>query len=102
MQVAIVEKRLASKKITLQFSPESLVYLAEKGYNPQYGARPLKRLIQSKVLTPIATMMVAEGLLEGGVIKVGVKNGEFTFDVKKKALRKRMIAKKGRKTAAAA
>ena len=85
MQVAIVQKRLADKNIKLTFTPTALTYLAQKGYNPQYGARPLKRLIQSKVLTPVATMMVSEGMMEGGTVKVSVKGDEFTFDVKKKA-----------------
>lgn len=104
MQVAIVEKRLAAKNIKLQFSPAALTYLAEKGYNPQYGARPLKRLIQSKVLTPIAGMMVSEGMMEGGVVKVDVKSEEFVFDVKKQKdlqrTRKKPSAR--RKTAATA
>ncbi|MAZ67639.1 type VI secretion system ATPase TssH [bacterium] len=107
MQVEIVEKRLAEKKIKLQFTPAALTYLAKKGYNPQYGARPLKRLIQSKVLTPVATMMVSEGMMEGGVVKIGVKGEEFTFDVKrknaaKKRGRKRVTTRGRRKAVAAA
>ena len=84
MQVKIVEKRLKEKNIALSFSPTALAFLAKKGYNPQYGARPLNRLIQSKVLTPLASMMVSEGMLEGGIVKVGVKKDELTFDVKRK------------------
>jgi len=103
MQVAIVEKRLADKNIKLQFSPAALTYLAKEGYNPRYGARPLKRLIQSKVLTPIASMMVSEGMMGGGVVKVGVKGNKFTFDVKKKATAKKVARKRatalGRKKA---
>jgi ATP-dependent Clp protease ATP-binding subunit ClpC len=95
MQVAIVEKRLADKKITLQFTPAALTFLAKKGYNPQYGARPLKRLIQSKVLTPIATMMVSEGMMGGGTVKVNVRGDEFTFEVRKR----NTVTKAGRKTA---
>ena len=84
MQVTIVEKRLAEKNIKLQFSQTAIEYLSTKGYNPRYGARPLKRLIQNEILTPIATTMVNEGMLDGGTIKVDVKNEKFTFDVKKK------------------
>ena len=101
-QVAIVEKRLAEKNIKLQLSPAVYTYLAEKGYNPQYGARPLKRLIQSKVLTPIASMMVSEGMMEGGSVKVGVKDDDFTFSATKKQARKRRTpAPHKRKVAAA-
>ncbi len=103
MQVAIVEKRLAAKKITLQFSPAALTHLAQKGYNPQYGARPLKRLIQSKVLTPVAALMVSQGNDEGGVVKVDVVNDMFTFDVKKKnaAQKKRRAPRATKKKTAA-
>jgi ATP-dependent Clp protease ATP-binding subunit ClpA len=58
-------------------------YLAKEGYNPQYGARPLKRLIQSKILTPIAGLMISRGLSKGGTITVDMKGGEFAFSVKK-------------------
>lgn len=83
MQIEIVEKRLREKEITLTIEPAVYEYLSKEGYNPQYGARPLKRLIQSKILTPLASMMVSHGVLAGGSVNVGIKNGEFTFDVKK-------------------
>jgi len=90
MQIAIVGKRLEEKHISLSLSEAALQHLAKEGYNPQYGARPLKRLIQSKILTPIANMMVARGVLEGGSVSVDYKTdagadgkGEFTFDIRK-------------------
>jgi ATP-dependent Clp protease ATP-binding subunit ClpC len=94
MQVEIVSKRLEEKSITLTLSSAALEHLAKEGYNPQYGARPLKRLIQTKVMTPIANMMVARGVLEGGSVAVdysakggsasgGKDEGGFTFDVRK-------------------
>jgi ATP-dependent Clp protease ATP-binding subunit ClpB len=83
MQVGLVEKRLEEKEISLTLSDPALEYLAKEGYNPQYGARPLKRLIQTKILTPIANMMVARGVMEGGSVQVDVKDGEFAFDVRK-------------------
>ncbi|MBL4644820.1 MAG: AAA family ATPase [Candidatus Pacebacteria bacterium] len=95
MQVTIVEKRLAEKNIKLQFSQTAIEYLSTKGYNPRYGARPLKRLIQNEILTPIATTMVNEGMLDGGTIKVDVKNEKFTFDVKKKVSIKKVVRKRG-------
>lgn len=83
MQVEIVAKRLAEKRIELTLSDDAINYLAKEGYNPQYGARPLKRLIQSKIMTHIANVMVARGVLEGGSVSVDYKNAEFTFDVRK-------------------
>jgi ATP-dependent Clp protease ATP-binding subunit ClpA len=76
-------KRLEEKEIRLEVSSAVLEYLAKEGYNPQYGARPLKRLIQEKILTPVATFMISQGVGKGGSISVGMKGGEFTFDVKK-------------------
>ncbi len=89
MQVDIVRERLRNKEIQLSVSEEVLAFLAEQGYDPKFGARPLKRLIQSKILTPVASMMVSEGMLQGGTVSVGMKNGEFAFVVKHKRVRKR-------------
>jgi ATP-dependent Clp protease ATP-binding subunit ClpB len=83
MQVEIVAKRLEDKHISLSVTDAALDYLGKEGYSSQYGARPLKRLIQTKILTAIANMMVSRGVMEGGHVKVDVKNGEFTFDVRK-------------------
>ena len=69
--------------------PLSLHYLAEKGYNPQYGARPLKRLIQNEVLTPIATEMISGEMMSGGSVAIDYVNEKLTFVVKKKGTRKR-------------
>jgi len=83
IQIDLVIERLKSKEIDLIVAPSVLSYLAKEGYNPRYGARPLKRLIQDKILTKAASLMVSRGVLSGGSIAVGVKNGEFTFDVVK-------------------
>ncbi len=83
IQVNIVKERLAQKEIKLSLSEAVVSHLSAEGYNPQYGARPLKRLIQSKILTPIASLMVSKGISKGGSIHVDIKSGEFTFIVKK-------------------
>ncbi|KND51811.1 MAG: ATP-dependent Clp protease ATP-binding subunit ClpB [Parcubacteria bacterium C7867-001] len=88
-QVADVVKRLADKRIVLTLTDEVKLWLADKGYNPQYGARPLKRAIQDKILTPIATLMVGQGVMEGGAVNVSIKAGEPHFDVKKSVSRVR-------------
>jgi ATP-dependent Clp protease ATP-binding subunit ClpB len=91
-QVKEVVARLLGKSITLSLSPEVKAWLADKGYNPQYGARPLKRVIQDKILTPIASLMVGQGIMEGGSVNVVLKNGEPSFEVRKTA--RRVSAKK--------
>jgi len=90
-QTEEVVKRLASKRINLILLPEVRAWLAEKGYNPQYGARPLRRTIQDKILTPLASMMVAEGVGEGALVTVSIKNDEPYFDTKKRAPRKSQV-----------
>lgn len=83
IQIDEVKKRLAEKDITLEISGDVLTYLAKEGYNPHYGARPLKRLIQTKILNPIASLMISKGVMRGGHISIGIKDKEFIFDVKK-------------------
>src|SRR3989338_4265210 len=83
IQIEDVEKRLAKKEIELSVTDEVLDYLAKEGYDPKFGARPLKRVIQSKILTPVANMMVGEGMLQRGSVKVSMKKGELVFDVKR-------------------
>ncbi|MEK7602145.1 MAG: AAA family ATPase [Patescibacteria group bacterium] len=90
-QVKDVVKRLSGKRINLSISPEVRAWLADKGYNPQYGARPLKRAIQDKILTPIASLMVGKGIMEGGTVEVVMKNGEPHFEVKKSATRAKKV-----------
>jgi ATP-dependent Clp protease ATP-binding subunit ClpA len=84
IQIDSVVERLRSKDVNLVVSADVMSYLAKEGYNPHYGARPLKRLIQNKILTPVASLMISQGVTKGGTVNVGIKNGEFTFDVKKK------------------
>ena len=86
IQIGIVQERLLQKEINLKVSPEIAAYLSREGYNPQYGARPLKRLIQNKILTPVANLIVTKGIMKGGAVSVSVKKGtkdEFDFAVRK-------------------
>jgi ATP-dependent Clp protease ATP-binding subunit ClpA len=87
IEVGKVRDRLVEKEIAMNISEGVMEYLAKEGYNPQYGARPLKRLIQNKILNPIASLMITEGVMRGGTIDVGAKANsnpiELTFDVKK-------------------
>ncbi len=83
IQVDLIKERLLQKEIKLTLSQTVLDHMSKEGYNPQYGARPLKRLIQSKILTPIASLMVSKGISKGGSIHVDMKGSEYTFNVKK-------------------
>lgn len=83
IQVDLVKERLRDKEIELSVSEAVFDHLAKEGYNPQYGARPLKRMIQEKILNPVATMMISNKVLSGGTISVDMQNGQFNFEVVK-------------------
>ena len=83
IQIAQVRERLTVKEITLEITNDAMDYISNEGYNPQYGARPLKRLIQNKILNPIASLIISQGIVKGGTVTIGLKNNELTFEVKK-------------------
>ncbi|MEK7646740.1 MAG: AAA family ATPase [Patescibacteria group bacterium] len=89
IQVSHVVKRLTEKGIDLVFSPQVFDYFAREGYNPQYGARPLKRLIQNKILTPVANLLISQEVSRGSTIQVSLKKDargveDFSFEIKKR------------------
>lgn len=84
IQLEVVEKRLLDKGIVLKVNDEVYEYLAKEGYNPEYGARPLKRLIQSRILNSIAELIIGRKVDGGGVVEVVMKNGLPTVELKKK------------------
>jgi ATP-dependent Clp protease ATP-binding subunit ClpB len=83
IQIELVKKRLAEKEIELVVGDSVVELLAKEGYNPQYGARPLKRMIQDKILNPVASMMISNKVLSGGTIMVDLVKGQFNFEVTK-------------------
>jgi len=97
MQIDIVKRRLQNKNIKLSVSKKVLDYLSKEGYTPQYGARPLKRLIQKKILTTVASLMISAGVMDGGEVAVDMKKGEIDFKVKKQG--KKVIRKKKKPSA---
>jgi ATP-dependent Clp protease ATP-binding subunit ClpB len=88
IRVAVVQERLALKGITLEISDEALAYLAKEGYNPHYGARPLNRIIQSKILNQVAAFIISNNTNKGDTVLVGIKNGELIIETKKNKTRK--------------
>lgn len=68
-----VRARLADKEIKLEITEEAMEFLAKEGYNPHYGARPLKRLIQNRILTPMASLIINSDVVRGGTVQVGFK-----------------------------
>ncbi len=76
IQLARLRQRLEERRITLTLTPDALNMLAERGYDHVYGARPLKRLVQQELETPIARLLVKGELQDGGTATVDVKNGK--------------------------
>ena len=70
IQLAILEKRLADRKITLAIDEDAKAWLGDKGYDPVYGARPLKRVIQKAVQDPLAEMLLGGEIRDGETIEV--------------------------------
>ena len=84
LQLADVRKRLADRRATLDVTPAAMQSLAIDGYDPVFGARPLKRLIQREVVDRIADQIVRGNLLEGDHVLVDVDaDGKYTCHVEK-------------------
>ncbi|HYC69707.1 MAG TPA: ATP-dependent Clp protease ATP-binding subunit [Opitutaceae bacterium] len=76
IEVGKVSKRLASRHIHLEFSPESKALLIEKGYDEKYGARPLRRAVEHYLEDPLAEAMLRGDVKEGGDPILVVRNGD--------------------------
>lgn len=80
LRIEVVKNRLVDKGIGFSITPEALDYLAREGYNPHYGARPLNRLIQNKILNPVATYIISNGVKKGDMVTVTVKGDELVIE----------------------
>jgi ATP-dependent Clp protease ATP-binding subunit ClpB len=83
-----VAERLAAKRISIQLSQTAKDFLAEKGFDPNLGARPLKRIIQKMVLDPLAIQIVTGKISEGEDVSLDVSKGKIVF-VRRSPLRRR-------------
>jgi ATP-dependent Clp protease ATP-binding subunit ClpB len=79
VQMGRLTSRLAAQKLTLHLTPEARRRLAEEGFDPVYGARPLKRAIQRKLLDPLSLALLDGLFEEGDKINVTLQNGNFEF-----------------------
>ena len=77
LQIAEMQNRLRAHKITISVSDGAKKLLAKNGYDPMYGARPLKRYIQKTIENPLAMMIVEGKVGDGGEVRVEEKNGEI-------------------------
>lgn len=80
IQIAYLQKRLLQQNIKLEISPEALAHLAEAGFDPVYGARPLKRTIQQKLENSLAQALLNGQFASGDMIKAIWKENHLVFD----------------------
>jgi len=82
VQLEHLRRRLAGRNLSLSVSDAARKLLAEEGYDPAYGARPLKRVIQQRLENPLASRILSGAFAEGEVVQVDVdpKRQEFTFE----------------------
>ena len=85
IQMVRLQKLLDERKVTIELSPEARNWLADKGYDPAFGARPLKRVIQKNVQDPLAEKLLAGEIKDGDKLRIGVKGEALSFDVKGKS-----------------
>ena len=78
VQLKKLLKLLSDRKIELKFDGKALQWLANRGYDPVYGARPLKRVIQRSLQNPLATQLLEGKISDGDTVEVAVENGELT------------------------
>jgi ATP-dependent Clp protease ATP-binding subunit ClpB len=83
LQLVQVAHRLKERRITVETSPALSTLIADEGYDPVFGARPLKRVIQDRVLDPLSMEIIEGRIVEGDTVAIDVKKGEVVFSTAK-------------------
>jgi ATP-dependent Clp protease ATP-binding subunit ClpB len=79
LQLADLNRRLADRRVTVTLDAKAKEWVAEKGYDPVFGARPLKRFLQRQLETKLARALVAGEVAEGAAVKFVVKGDELVM-----------------------
>jgi ATP-dependent Clp protease ATP-binding subunit ClpB len=82
IQLGLIDKRLQERKLSIELTDAAKKYIAQEGYSPVYGARPLKRSLQKLILDQLALDILAGKFAEGDHIVIGLSKGEITFSKK--------------------
>jgi ATP-dependent Clp protease ATP-binding subunit ClpB len=80
IQLQRLNKLLSDRKIRVELDEGARMWLANRGYDPAYGARPLKRVIQKHVQDPLAEQILAGGVKDGDTVRVSVRDGSLTIN----------------------
>ncbi len=75
-----LKDRLSAKRVTVQVTDEARNYLADRGFDPQFGARPIKRVIDQEIAQPLSEQILFGKLLDGGEVVVTLKDGILVFE----------------------
>ena len=75
-----LNEQLLSKKVGLTLTPKARRWLAENGHDPQYGARPLSRLMQTEIKDPLSDEILFGKLIKGGQVNVGIEADQLSFE----------------------
>jgi ATP-dependent Clp protease ATP-binding subunit ClpC len=85
IQINLMAKRLEEREMIIKVSDKTLSFLGKEGYNPSYGARPLKRLIQNKIMNKVAEMIIGGKVKPGDTLNIDINDkGEVIVDTGKK------------------
>ena len=85
IQLDRLRSRLAERRLTLELTDEAKAHLARSGYDPVYGARPLKRAIQREIETPLSRLILSGEVRDNSTIQVDVANGQLNFTTQQHA-----------------
>jgi ATP-dependent Clp protease ATP-binding subunit ClpB len=80
IQLRHLQRLLADRKITLDIDEQAKIWLGNTGYDPVYGARPLRRVIQRELQNPLATMLLSGAIKDGDTVKVTVRDGRLVIN----------------------
>jgi ATP-dependent Clp protease ATP-binding subunit ClpB len=81
LQVERLQRQLQQSNLQLDVTDEARDAIATRGYDPTYGARPLKRVIQQQIQNPLAAEILKGQFPEGSIVRVDYREGEFTFEL---------------------
>ena len=80
IQFEILGRRLTARRIELELSDEAATWLSEHGYDPSFGARPLKRLLQKEIADKLALQLLEGRFSDGDIVRVNVTDDGLSFD----------------------
>ncbi|MBP6949134.1 MAG: hypothetical protein KBB50_03645, partial [Candidatus Pacebacteria bacterium] len=84
LQVDMLAKRLLEKEIVLEVTDEAVSLIGDKSYDPHYGARPIKRYMQTHILNSVASLMLSKKFAKGGIARIFVnKKGDIEVEAHK-------------------